>query len=110
MPGPRKEKLSVPSVTSCKAPVRLSLFSAMNSNHIKRDGFSNPVTAALFRRHWTEKRREREIREESSCWFCCFGCFVSESGWMLCLNPDSPHCDETVCLAFSCMAQRGRAN
>jgi hypothetical protein len=76
----------------------------VNTNRIKRDGFSNPDTERFYQEPWTEEGPDQEGEEGKICGLCSQGTFLlpSEYPWVLCLNPDSPYCYETVDPIFYC--------
>jgi hypothetical protein len=76
----------------------------VNTNRIKWDAFSNPDTEHFYKEIWTEERAEKAADEDKICGLCSHGTFLlpSEYPWVLCLNPDSPYCYETLDPFFSC--------
>jgi hypothetical protein len=76
----------------------------MNTNRIKTDGFSNPETERYFREGWTQERSEKELQEEKVCALCrrAFPTPGTADPWVICLNPDSRYCYETLDPLFSC--------
>ena len=79
----------------------------MNTNRIKRDGFSNPATQRYFVENWSDDRYCEDIEERKCCGFCRNAHFVECEGypWVICLNPDSAYCYETLDGSFSCPGQ-----
>jgi hypothetical protein len=76
----------------------------VNTNRIKRDGFSNPETERFFQEPWTEEGPDQEWEEGKICGLCSQRTLLlpAEYPWVLCLNPDSPYCYETLEPTFSC--------
>jgi hypothetical protein len=81
----------------------------MNKNRFKIDGFSNPDTQSLFE-SWSAGQCEKFFEQERLCGFCCFGRFVGDGLWTVCLNADSAHCYETVSALFTCPTFERRAD
>jgi hypothetical protein len=76
----------------------------VNTNRIRREGFSNPETERFYQEVSSEERSEQEWEEAKICGLCSHGrCLLPfEYPWVLCLNPDSRHCYETLDPIFSC--------
>ena len=74
----------------------------MNANKIQVKGFSNPDTERVFA-SWPDEHHRQLFRQGRLCGLCAH-CFFTEdrSESVVCLNPDSPHCYETVDSCFSC--------
>ena len=80
----------------------------MNINRINTVGFSNPETERRFL-SWPAAQVERYSRKERQCAFCVHGFFLYQNlTLLLCLNPDSPHCHETLEVWFTCPVQERR--
>jgi hypothetical protein len=79
----------------------------MDTNYIKSDGFSNPDTQRYFVENWPDERFCKESDERKCCGFCLYGHFLefTDYFWVICLNPDSPYCYETLDGSFSCPVQ-----
>jgi hypothetical protein len=80
----------------------------MNSNQIKRNGFSNPKTERHFKKNWTEGKNAVQVSEGNCCGLCQHCCFVGHPNpvdWILCLNPKSEYCHETLDPNFTCLQQ-----
>jgi hypothetical protein len=71
----------------------------MDSNYIKKDGFSNPDTEGFFKKHWNEDLMEATCRARKHCGVCfCAFIFVDsveDNLWMLCIHEESPYYLET---------------
>jgi hypothetical protein len=81
----------------------------MNTNRISTTGFSNPDTERLFA-SWHAEEVERYSEKDKQCAFCEHGFFLHQNlTLVLCLNPDSPHCHETVEIWFTCPRQEQRS-
>ena len=80
----------------------------MDSNIIKKDGFSNPATQRLFE-SWSEDQVWAGIDANQECGTCLCALFLVDAPgdfvWVLCLNEKSPHFCETVNWAFRCPQQ-----
>lgn len=76
----------------------------MNTNLIKKDGFSNPDTKRLFEEHWNDELSDEQCKK--LCGLCNHGFFLDppDLDWVLCLNRDGPHAFETVSSLFTCPA------
>ncbi|MHC1769138.1 MAG: hypothetical protein AB9869_33455 [Verrucomicrobiia bacterium] len=77
----------------------------MNTNCIKKDGFSNPETKQLFDECWIDDALSDE-HCTALCGLCTHGFFLDppDLDWVLCLNRDGPHAFETVSSLFTCPA------
>jgi hypothetical protein len=47
----------------------------MNTNQVKKDGFSNPDTERLYE-EWCKKELFAEVEEEGCCGMCAWGLFL----------------------------------
>ena len=80
----------------------------MNINRIRIDGFSNPETERYFR-SWSPAVVEEHSEQDKQCAYCEHGFFLARNlALLLCLNPDSPHCYETLEIWFTCPRQQRR--
>jgi hypothetical protein len=72
----------------------------MDTNYIKKDGFSNPDTERFFKKHWNGDLMEATCRARKHCGVCfCAFIFVDsveDNLWLLCTHEDSPN--EEVCM------------
>jgi hypothetical protein len=71
----------------------------MDSNYIKKDGFSNPDTERFFNKHWKEDLMEATCRARKHCGVCFCGFIFVDSAednlWLLCTHDESPYYLET---------------
>lgn len=78
----------------------------MDTNFIRKDGFSNPDTERLFREKWDEERMDAVCAINRHCGMCLACEFLVESPeenlWLLCRDEDSPYFLETLHFPFSC--------
>lgn len=76
----------------------------MNTNFLRKDGFSNPETKRLFEEHWNDDVTDEQCKR--MCGLCNHGFFLDppDLDWVLCLNRDGPHAFETVSCMFTCPA------
>ena len=85
----------------------------MDTNQIKKDGFSNPDTEQLFDQQWDHERMLSEYRARKDCGWCRDRVFIvdapEEYKWVLCLSDRAPHWLETVAACFSCPYQQPMA-
>ena len=76
----------------------------MDTNYIRKDGFSNPTTERLFRANWEEGRMHAFCSAGKHCGLCIHAHLLIESPidglWFFCLNEDSQYFLETVHFAF----------
>ena len=81
----------------------------MDTNFIKKDGFSNPDTERVFK-SWRTDQGEAVVEATKDCGAClrslCLVDAPAEYEWLLCLKPNSPYQLETVHWAFTCPEQR----
>src|SRR6188508_2346887 len=78
----------------------------MDTNQIRKDGFSNPETERESKA-WKEQGREMALIEANkNCGSCLFNSFIVDSPeayhWLLCLNEDSPRHLETLRWTYCC--------
>ena len=78
----------------------------MDTNYIKKDGFSNPATEGFFKVNWDEYRKHAFCLQGRHCGLCVHAHLLIESPienlWYFCLNEDSKYFLETVHFAFGC--------
>jgi hypothetical protein len=78
----------------------------MNTNYVRKDGFSNPDTERFFQQHWGEEQMWAVCNALKHCGICDYGFEVVDSPqqglWFLCWNQDSAYHQETVHFAFTC--------
>jgi hypothetical protein len=81
----------------------------MDTNYIKKDGFSNPDTERFFKKHWNEDLMAATCRARKHCGVCFCGFIfvdsVEDNLWLLCTHDESPYYLETLHFAFSCPYQ-----
>ena len=67
----------------------------MDTNYIRKDGFSNPATERLFRANWEEGRMHAFCSAGKHCGLCIHSHLLIDVGWHFCLNEDSKYFLET---------------
>ena len=82
----------------------------MDTNYIRKDGFSNPDTERFFQKHWNEDLMDATCSARKHCGVCFCGVIfvdsVEDNLWLLCIHEDSPYHLETLHFAFSCPYQQ----
>ena len=81
----------------------------MDTNYIKKDGFSNPDTERVFKSR-PRDQGEAVVEATKDCGACLWAYYLmdapAEDEWVLCLKPNSPYQLETVHWDFTCPEQK----
>ncbi len=85
----------------------------MDTNYVRKDGFSNPDTERFFKQHWTPEQMFAVCDALKHCGVCDYAFEIvdtpQEHLWYLCWNEDAPYHLETVHFAFTCPHHRHEA-
>src|SRR4051794_8736669 len=77
----------------------------MDTNYIRKDGFSNPETERLYKT-WDRERGMASLESRQNCGACLDRYSLIDSPgqycWFLCLGENSPHFLETLHWSFGC--------